>query len=155
MRNLLLCGLLLLPLPALAQEMRLESIPEGAYQTGIEAVAGSQTRSFFLRNPRTSFSRGRLITTMAAEPFRGKSIRISTRLKLEDVATGAACAIDIPNGRRLIASRQGTILSGSRDWTECSVIVAVPQEAERLELRVSLAGMGTVWSDGFRIAPAE
>ena len=167
----------LLALPALAQDrpndgLFLRSDPPGGYEYGTEAVDGAPDNSTFLQGVTSRLilydlkDRGILSTALPAERFRGKRVRVSTRLKTQnagythawsdsDYSGGATCGISTWKGKTFLTGTSGPLLSGTRDWTDCTVIVQVPASAERVEFRIYLRGIGKVWSDGYRVTPAD
>lgn len=96
---------------------------------------------------------GTLMQTVQADAFRGKRIRFSASLKIED-AGGAATLwlrVDAEKGRVVafdnMESRQkGGALSGTKDWTKRSIVLDVPAEAITVNFGFYLRGTGSAWT---------
>ncbi|GAB3267363.1 hypothetical protein [Chitinimonas naiadis] len=96
---------------------------------------------------------GSLLTAFDPADYAGKRVRLSGWLRYRNVTgwTGLWMRADSPDkfGSAFYNS-QDLHLHGSRDWTEYSVVLDIPAQAERLTYGVLLDGQGQVWLDRMR-----
>lgn len=80
-----------------------------------------------------------------ARQYLGKRIRFAADLRPTDVAQRAALwlRVDGPDrSRALIFGRQ--LVRGTADWSACSVVLDVPESAERILFGFNLEGVGAI-----------
>ena len=124
-----------------------------AFDTGTERIDGAAGESNFilaLMNNEVDRQAGDLSRWLPAESYRGKRIRISTRLKTA-VAGRASCTLAAWDDRRALQTAEGGSRSGSGDWQDCNVVMRIPDSATRLRIGFYLRGNGEVWADKFNL----
>lgn len=136
------------------------------FRAGSEATEGAATGASFiespfrsteiaLRNPVNPWERGSasMRAWRAVTAFRGKRVRISTRLKTDvvDGQSGCLAALYSNGGELPLKGYHPLTLSGTRDWRSCAVVMRIPDDATQLMFRYYLAGSGRIWSDGLRL----
>jgi hypothetical protein len=101
---------------------------------------------------RTAF--GTLMRYMPADDWRGKRLRLSGRIKTEDVRW-AQMWLRVDGRRGLNRSLEfynmdDRPIRGSNDWTLYEVVLDVPQQAEAVAFGFFIAGgRGTAWGEDF------
>jgi hypothetical protein len=154
MRFLAMTALLACALPAAAQDLEFNSKPQSAFEAGTGTVDGAQGQATFLHalvdNDDMRRQGSELISWRPADAFKGKRIRMTTRLKSES-ATRSGCSLAAWNDSRSLRNADGPVFGGNADWSECSVVMIIPENATKVQLRYYLLGRGKVWSDGFRV----
>jgi hypothetical protein len=89
-----------------------------------------------------------MMQTIDAGPYRGKRLRLTAFLKIEDVKESAGMHAIVRHPAdsedRFPKSQR---LQGSADWTRYEVEFAVVDYATQIECRVELVGPGRVWVD--------
>ncbi|HVE59240.1 MAG TPA: S41 family peptidase [Pyrinomonadaceae bacterium] len=86
--------------------------------------------------------------------YQGKEIELRGFLKLKDVTDGFAglfLRIDGDGGVLQFDNMQSRGLSGSKDWTEYSIKLPLPEDGSRIIFGALLTGKGQVWVDDFQI----
>ena len=99
-----------------------------------------------------------LMQSISAQAYLGKRLRLSAELKGRDAGAGTIwLRIDAPgHGRTLgfdnmmMRDEDGPV-SGHTDWTERSIVLDVPEEAESIYFGFFLKAPGAVWARGFRL----
>lgn len=102
---------------------------------------------------------GSIYQQVSAQPFRGKTVRITAWLRTRGV-TGSATG---PGAVLLLQSmRSGAVLTfnhmrdnpqtGDREWTRQQIELAVPADAEQVEFGAMLHGPGSLWMDDVELA---
>jgi hypothetical protein len=86
-----------------------------------------------------------LRTSLAARPWRGRHVRISAMLRLE--AAGSARLEAIASGAT------ASVVATSRQWHRAHLVLAVPQAAESIVIRISVSPGNDVQVDDVRIEP--
>lgn len=100
---------------------------------------------------------GTLMQVAAATPFQGTRIRLSAKIKTEsaqsawlwlraDRADGRSVAFDNMHDRPVV---------GTANWSEQSIVLEIPHDAEALAFGVGLSGTGKVYADAFAIEPVS
>jgi hypothetical protein len=126
--------------------------PKGAYVAGTETLPDMPGRKVaFLRaavavDPARSGSG--LSHVVTATSYKGRRLRVSTRLKTEKAGV-SRCYLGVLRGNLVLQGANVPIAAGTHDWTDCNVVLDVPKEATGLRVGINLNGGGTVWSDGF------
>lgn len=95
---------------------------------------------------------------IAAEHYRGKRVRLSAFLRLENVESYGRGAWRDMSGAVLMLRSQGVLddmrdrpLRGTKPWTKVSVEIDVPPGAGSLEFAPMLSGTGTLWATDFKL----
>lgn len=97
-----------------------------------------------------------------ADRFRGKRVRLTAFLRLDNVEAYGAGALREMSGAVLMLRSEGggpmilddmrdRPLRGTKPWTEVSVEIDVPVTANVVEFAALLSGSGTLWADAFRL----
>lgn len=105
---------------------------------------------------------GLVLQRIKADHFRGKRVRLSAFLRLDNVEPYGVGALREMSGAVLMLRSQagGPMvlddmrehpLRGTLPWTEASVEIDVPATATTLEFAAMLSGSGTLWADGLRL----
>lgn len=97
---------------------------------------------------------GTLMQTIQAGDYRGKRIRLTAYVRSQGVAewSGLWMRIDGPGGSSqplAFDNMQDRPIRGTVDWTQHTVVLEVPQTAERIAFGILLAGGGRVDVDEF------
>lgn len=97
---------------------------------------------------------GTVQQALSAAPYRGKTLRFSGWLRTEGATgnvfgTGAGLMLNSMRGGypHVYSQMQGNAVNGTTDWTRYEVVLAVPIDADHLEIGVLLFGPGTAWFD--------
>lgn len=103
---------------------------------------------------------GAVMQMIAADHYRGKRIRFSGSLRLQDASgpedwAGLWMRVDGPShGQALAFDNMHTSkreLRGTTAWQRCDVVLDVPEEARAIGFDVLLTGAGEVRVSGFRL----
>jgi hypothetical protein len=121
----------------------LRETPAGAYQMGLDR------EGLFLHAVASNGQGAALWERRPADAWRGKRVRVSTRLKLEGQGR-PVCLAEIWTDRAL-NHEEGAIANGKPDWVDCASVIDVPQTATTLRMAFGLHGQGTVRADVFKI----
>ncbi len=99
---------------------------------------------------------GSLMQSIAADAYRGKTIRISAELRSRGVERGTLwMRVDPRDGRRhlrfdnMLHRKSHGALRGDIDWTERSIVLDVPEDAETIHYGIMLGGGGELWARNF------
>jgi hypothetical protein len=116
---------------------------EGSKSVRIEPKAGKQT------------GYGTLMTSILAEPYRGKRMRMSARVKGRGV-TGRGDMWLRVQGATSLADGPGLgggscTLAGDFDWKPCTVVFDVPERGQWIQMGVGLDAAGTLWLDDVKL----
>ena len=86
----------------------------------------------------------------------GKTIRFTAWIRTKDVHSGFAglwCRIDGGDGKVLaLENMVGRGLTGTTEWTECEIEVAVDENAQKIYFGFMLTGQGDAWFDEARMS---
>ena len=105
---------------------------------------------------------GGVLQTIKADRFRGKRVRLTAFLRLENVeAYGGGVLRDMSGavlmlraeggGARSLDDMRDRPLRGTKPWTEVSVEISVPATAAVIEFGAMLSGNGTLWVDAVKL----
>ena len=134
------------------------ALPEGwflggshaaAYEAGVALETLDEKPAAYLRAREASGGFGTIMQQFKADAFRGRRLRLSARVRSENVDRWAGLWMRIDGAaRRLLAfdnmHRRG--ITGTTDWTSYSVVLDVPeQESEQIAFGILLSGTGQVW----------
>ena len=99
---------------------------------------------------------GSLMQSIAADAYRGRTIRIRAELRSRGAERGALwMRVDPRDGRRhlrfdnMLTRRKNGPLRGDVDWTERSVVLDVPDDAASIHYGIMLGGGGELWARNF------
>jgi hypothetical protein len=98
---------------------------------------------------------GTLMTSVLAETYRGKRLRMTSRVRARGV-TGRGDmwlrvqAISSPSDGPGLGGGSCN-LAGDFDWKPCTVTFDVPERGMWIEMGIGLAGRGTVWLDDVKL----
>lgn len=109
---------------------------------------------------------GLVLQGVRANRFRGKRVRLSAFLRLDNVEAYGTGPLADMSGAVLMLRSQGTgpmvlddmrdrPLRGTKPWTEVSVEIDVPATATVVEFGATLSGSGTLWADAFALEVVE
>lgn len=142
---------------AVAEEPSLKGwsrTPAREYKSGIdpEMQRDGKPSAFMESMPGKKLEFGTLSKFFKAEDYVGKRVQFKGFIKTRDVSgTGAGLWLRIdsadmkPLGFDNMAERS---LKGTTDWTEVSVVLDVPANADGIAMGVLLAGTGRYWVNG-------
>lgn len=98
-----------------------------------------------------------LMQSIVADAYRGGKVRLTARLKTEDADAGTIwLRVDRAPGSvvrfdNMMGRATHGCLKGTRDWTERSIVLDVPEEATSLHYGFFLQGHGRVWARAFQL----
>jgi hypothetical protein len=98
---------------------------------------------------------GTMMTTVAAEPHRGRRLRLSAVVRGDDVVSWAGLWMRVDGRERqalAFDNMQDRPLRGTFGWTSVSVVLDVAEEASTIAYGVLLHGAGTVRVTGAELA---
>jgi hypothetical protein len=105
---------------------------------------------------------GAIVQRVPATAYRGRTLRYSVWMKTRAVAghgpgTGAGPTMQPYAGGYPVGGIEfaDALLSGTHDWTRLEVSLAVPPNADSLEIGVKLGGRGSVWLDDAELGLAD
>jgi hypothetical protein len=105
---------------------------------------------------------GLVLQKIRADRFRGKRVRLTAFLRLENVEAYGHGALREISGATLMLRSDGSgggafddmrdrPLRGTKPWTEVSVEISVPETATVVEFGATLSGSGTLWVDAVKL----
>ena len=109
---------------------------------------------------------GLALQRIKPDRFRGKRVRLSAFLRLDNVEPYGRGALRDMSGAVLMLRSEGgggmvlddmrdRPLRGTKPWTEVSVEIEVPATANTLEFAATLSGTGTLWVDAVKLEVVE
>lgn len=103
-----------------------------------------------------------LMQSVLADEFRGHRVKLRADLRTEAVTYSATIWFRIDGERKKQLGfnnlEQRTVdgpLAGTHEWTERSIVLDVPEDAESLHFGFYLRGPGAVWAGGFELTIAD
>jgi len=96
---------------------------------------------------------GNLMQAFAADDFRGKRVRMSAFVKVENVErmAGLWMRVDGLEKSTIAFDNMSTRpIKGTSDWQEYKIVLDIPQEAADISFGVMLPGKGQLWVDDFK-----
>ncbi len=102
---------------------------------------------------------GTVMTSVLAEPYRGKRMRLSAKVKGRGIAARGDLWLRVqaqlsPSDGPGLGG--GTCkLTGDFDWRPCTIVFDVPDRGVRIETGIGLGGRGTVWLDDVKLEEVE
>lgn len=100
---------------------------------------------------------GVLMQSIVADAYRARRVRLSASIKTEDADLGSIwLRVDKSQGNvlcfdNMVARKSDGALRGTTEWTERTVVLDVPEEAESIRYGFLLQRYGRVWARAFRI----
>lgn len=105
---------------------------------------------------------GGLMQSILADHYRGKTARVRAELRGRGVERGAIwMRVDGEAGRppiafdNLLERRRNGPIRGDVDWTERSIVLAVPAVAGSIHYGILLAGDGELWARNFAVEEVD
>lgn len=101
---------------------------------------------------------GTLMQMFSAEKYLGKRVRLQARVKTKDISgwSGLWMRVDSKDGKPIaFYNSQDKPIKGSTDWTQRSVVLDVPQDANNIAFGVIANGSGGVWIDEVTLEPVD
>lgn len=98
-----------------------------------------------------------LMQSIVADAYRGGKVRLTARLKTEDADAGTLwLRVDRAPGSvvrfdNMMGRATNGCLKGTRDWTERSIVLDVPDDAASIHYGFFLQGHGRVWAKAFAL----
>jgi hypothetical protein len=134
----------------------------GEYTYGTGHVAGTNGgKSAFIRAKDMPKHQGfgTLMQQFLADPYREKRIRLTARLKANDVGNAAQSGgaalwmrVDGFDDKQLaFYNMNDRPITGSSGWQKVTIVLDVPKEARNIALGVFLMGSGEIWMDDFKL----
>lgn len=108
-----------------------------------------------VENPKSFIA---LNQTISAEDFRGKRVRLAGKIKTRGVAKWAGfwMRADGPEGSVLaFDNMQNRGISGTADWSEGTIVLDIPKDAETLHFGFILDGKGTAWASALAFGEVD
>ena len=97
---------------------------------------------------------GSLFQKLAAEPYRGRTLRASGWIRTEDVrgnrmGTGVGLKLHAVRSGYPVAFAQmkKDAVRGTTDWTRYEIALRIPPDADYIEVGMAMYGPGTAWLD--------
>lgn len=136
---------------------------DGYYRMGLDPARKgcAVIQSTPLADHQSQSQFGSMAQIIAAEPYRGRAVRVSCELSGRDVDGGATLwlRIDDAEGRRLrfenLMDRPGVAVRGTEDWKGFAITLDVPEAADSVYFGFLLSGRGTAWARNFAVAEVD
>lgn len=113
-----------------------------SYERGIDASNVQEMPGAFLRSTTAeATAAATLRQTIKANEYRGKQLRFSGNVKVEQVEQQAGLYIHTNKDQRL----QSNMVQGTHDWTRYEAIISIPEDALYISFGFALYGKGQVW----------
>ncbi len=101
---------------------------------------------------------GSIVQRVSDATLRGRTVRFSAWLRTQDAATGSgagggALIVQAFRGGALAAYEhmRASPVKGTSDWRQYSITLAIPADADAVEVGAMLVGPGTLWFDDARL----
>jgi hypothetical protein len=109
---------------------------------------------------------GLILQTVRGGQFRGKRVRLTAFLRLDNVEPFGRGALRDMSGATLLLRSQGNgafalddmrdrPLRGTKAWSKAGVEIDVPPTADIVEFGATLSGTGTLWATAFKLEVVE
>jgi hypothetical protein len=126
------------------------SKPEN-YRTGVDdAVTRDGQPSAYLASvvPETG-GFGTLMQSINASNYTGKRIRLTASIKSENLGDWAGIWMRVDRDKTTVAfdNMQNRGIKGTQTWSDCDVVLDVPEGATGISFGVLLSGTGQVWAN--------
>lgn len=124
------------------------SKPEN-YRTGVDdALTRDGQPSAYLASvvPETS-GFGTLMQSINASNYAGKRVRLAASIKSENLGDWAGIWMRVDRHKTMVAfdNMQNRGIKGTQTWSDCDVVLDVPEDATAISFGVLLSGTGQVW----------
>ena len=118
--------------------------PSPQYESGVDTSGQEGMSSAFLRSTAADASGlATLRQTIKADDYRGKQLRFSGEVKVEQVEQQAGLYIRTnKQGERL---RPENVVQGTHDWMRYEATIPVPEDALFIRFGLVLYGKGQIW----------
>ena len=91
---------------------------------------------------------GAIAQSVDAAPYRGKTARLSGWVRTRDTANAALTLLALANGAPLANNFMADApIKGSTAWQRYTITLAIPSNAEFIEVGAMMQGKGTLWLD--------
>lgn len=89
---------------------------------------------------------GTLMQSFSPTEYLGKRVRLSARVKSQDVAEWAGMWMRADRDKETVAfdNMQTRPIRGSTDWTRCSIVLDIPGDADSMSMGILLHGKGEI-----------
>jgi hypothetical protein len=125
-----------------------------SYERGIDVSTLQEMPSAFLRSTTAEATAAATIRqTIKANEYRGKQLRFSGNMKVEQVEQQAGLYIHTNKDQRLQSHM--VMVPGTHDWTRYEAIISVPKDALYISFGFALYGKGQVWLANARLEAVE
>jgi hypothetical protein len=116
------------------------------YESGVVTAGREGRLSAFLRSTKVSASAlATLRQTIKADKYRGKQLRFSGEIKVEQVEEQAGLYIRTSAQPVHERVRPENLVRGTHDWMRYEVTISVPQDAHFVRFGLVLHGTGQIW----------
>ena len=96
---------------------------------------------------------GAIAQSISAEPYRGKTARLSGWLRTRDTSNAALTLLVLANGVPLANNFMGDqAVKGTTPWKRYTITVPVAPNAEFIEVGAMMQGKGTLWLDDVEVS---
>lgn len=125
------------------------------YRTGFEEVQtpnGPKEVAFIKARKGNMRTYATLMKSVSVEKHRGKRIQLLTRIKTKR-ADNVAAWVKIDGKEKTLAmdNMANRRLKGSRKWTDASIVMDIPEDAQSLTFGFLLRGKGNAWFDSAKL----
>ncbi len=124
-----------------------------SYQIGIDKsiAKNGQKSAFLMSNNALTDQFGTLMQSCEANEYVGKKIKMTGFVKSENVLNWSGMWLRIDGNHEPSAEYFDNMVNrpieGNTDWTECEIIMDVPENSYSMNFGILLAGTGKVWLD--------
>jgi len=118
------------------------------------STAFTGTSSGFIRSNKPSPQGfGTYMQTIDATDYRGKRVRLSSRVKTQGIEdwAGVWMRVDSPTGAIAFDNMQDRAIKGTQDWANHVIVLDVGPNATAIAFGVLLSGKGSLWIDDVEI----
>ena len=131
--------------------------PNAGYGIQLDESPFGQASLLIHSNNRADGSFGGIGQNISAATFAGQRIRLTARVRTEDVNgwTGLWLRLDDGAGKVLLLDNMSDRgVYGTRPWLRQHIVVDVPAETLRIAFGAILSGTGKAWLDDFELVAA-
>jgi hypothetical protein len=125
------------------------------YAAGIDQADGVRGAKFIRSTTDDATAAGALTQGISARNYLGQRIRFRARVRTEGVTGWAGLWMRVDRGGKRVAfyNSMDRPIRGSTDWQDRSVVLDVPNDADRIYFGVIDSGRGQVWIDSLALEP--
>jgi len=120
----------------------------------VNSYSGKKSISLQTKGKDSIVGFGNVSSSIKAEKYLGKTIKVSTYIKSENIVHYVGIWIRVDNENKKMLNYENTYnsaIKGNSDWTFHETIIKVPNRAEHIFFGVVLNGKGKYWFDDFKI----